>query len=70
MDKDNFDMPSHSGLLTKKLQIKALRQVCEAAVNSPKDLNDEEKRLRMLMCTSSSNRGSMNLQESTERNQQ
>ena len=63
-------MPSHSGLLTKKLKIKALRQVCEAAVNSSKALNDEEKRLRMLMCTSNSNRGSMNLQESTERNQQ
>ena len=54
MDEDSFDMPSHSGLTSKKLQLKALCQVWEAAVKSFKALNDEEKRLRRLMGSSSS----------------
>ena len=66
MDEDDFDMTSHSNLLTKKLQIQALRQVREAAVKSFKALNDEEKRMHRIMSTSSSNRGSINLQESSD----
>lgn len=70
MDEDDFNMPSHPGLLNKKLQIQALHQVREEVVKSFKALNDKEKRMRRLMVTSSSNRGCMILQESTERNQQ
>ena len=61
---------SLSGLLTKKLQVQALHQVPEAVVKSLKALNDEEKRMCKLMGTSGINRGSMNLQESIEINQQ
>ena len=70
MDEDDFNMPSHSGLLNKILQLQSLLQVREAAVRYFNALNDEEKRLRRFMGISNSNRGSMNLHESTERNYQ
>ena len=68
IDEENFDMLSHSGLLTKTLHMQALHIVREAAAKSFKALNDEEKRIRRLICTANVNQGSMNFQESTETN--
>ena len=66
MEDDNFDMPSHSGLLKKSLQLKALRLVREDTVKLYRSLNDEEKRLRNIFGINNTQRGSINLQESSE----
>ena len=49
IDEESFNIPSHSVLQTKTLQIQALRTVREAAVKEFKPLNDEDKHLRKLI---------------------
>ena len=64
MNDDKFRMPALHGLISKTIQLRALRVLRLAAVDSFNSMLDEEKRIRRLLATNNIARGSHYLQES------